>query len=258
VSRENDAESAPININTGRIEEDWPTSEISPSAVQGNPGRKAVRTETMNPSGETSASVLRTPLRASRMVFAGVTFALVVSVILNVVLTHRVRSLTYSRSARAADYQLKVGTTVPPIAANRLGGQQEVISFLGASQSTVLYVFTPPCTWCARNMDNIKTLLDKEGGQYRFIGLSLSEQTLPEYVAKNDLKLPVYSGLSPETLKTYKLGGTPQTIVISPEGKVLQDWAGAYVGDQKTQVEAFFHVKLPGLRELPKAEASKN
>ena len=97
-------------------------------------------------------------------------------------------------------------------------------------------------------MDDFKTVLDKERGQYRFIGLSLSDEALQEYVAKNDLKLPVYSGLSPETLKTYKLGSTPQTIVISPEGKVLQNWAGAYVGDQKTQVEAFFRVSLPGIR----------
>jgi len=97
-------------------------------------------------------------------------------------------------------------------------------------------------------MDSFKTLLDKERGQYRFIGLSLSEETLREYVVKNDLNLPVYSGLSPETLKAYKLGSTPQTIVISPEGKVLEDWAGAYVGNQKSQVEAFFHVSLPGIR----------
>ena len=107
-------------------------------------------------------------------------------------------------------------------------------------------------------MDNFKTLVDKESDQYRFIGLSLSEEGLAEYVAKNDLKLPVYSGLSPETLKTYKLGSTPQTVVISPEGKVLEDWPGAYVGDQRAKVEAFFHVSLPGLKELPKAETAKN
>jgi hypothetical protein len=107
-------------------------------------------------------------------------------------------------------------------------------------------------------MDNLKTLMAKKAGEYRFIGVSLSEQGLAEYVAKNDLKLPIYSGLSPETLKTYKLRSTPQTIVISPEGKVLQDWAGAYVGEQKSQVEGAFHVSLPGLRELPKAEAAKN
>jgi hypothetical protein len=59
-------------------------------------------------------------------------------------------------------------------------------------------------------------------------------------------------------VKNYKLGSTPQTIVISPEAKVLQDWIGAYVGDQKSQVEAFFHVSLPGLRELPTKAASTN
>ncbi len=183
---------------------------------------------------------------------------LAASVTLNVVLARRVYSFTQFQALNVSKRQLTIGTTVPPIVAKRFGGQQEVISYEGVGQPTVLYVFTPPCSWCARNMDNLKTLLDKERGRYRFIGLSLSDNTLPEYVAKNDLKLPVYSGLPPETLKTYKLGSTPQTIVISPEGKVLQDWVGAYVGDQKSQVEAFFRVSLPGLRELPKAEAAKN
>lgn len=183
---------------------------------------------------------------------------LLLSVTLNVFLAHKVRSVNDVQAARVAEYQLKIGAAVLPIAANRLNGQLEVISYLGTSQPTVLYVFTPPCIWCARNMDNLKTLLDKEGNHYRFIGLSLSDNALAEYVAKNDLKLPVYSDLSPEALKTYKLGSTPQTIVISPEGRVLQDWSGAYVGDQKSQIEAFFHVTLPGLRELPKAEAANN
>jgi peroxiredoxin len=214
-----------------------------------------LRSRVMNLSGETSAGTLETPRSASRGALAACTIALVVSVALNVLLAHKVRSLTDARSARIAEQQLKVGTTAPPITAKRLDGQEETISYEQVKQTTVLYIFTPPCTWCARNMDNLKTLLDKETDHYRFIGLSLSADALPEYVAKNDLKLPVYSGLSPETLKTYKLGGTPQTIVISPEGKVLQDWVGAWVGDQQKQVEAYFHVTLPGLRELPKAEA---
>lgn len=184
--------------------------------------------------------------------------ALTVSVALNVVLAHRLKTLTRGRSVRSAELTVQIGLTVPPIAAKRLGGKEEVISYQGTNQPTVLYIFTPPCSWCARNMDNLKTLLDRESGEYRFIAFSLSEEGLAQYVAKNDLKLPVYSGLSPETLKTYKLGSTPQTIVISSEGRVLQNWMGAYVSDQKSQVEAFFHVSLPGLRELPKAEAAKN
>ena len=170
------------------------------------------------------------------------------SVALNVVLAHRVRSFQQFQATRAADRLLKVGVTVPSIAAKRLGGEHEVISYESVDGPTVLYVFTPPCSWCARNLDNFKTLLDRDNGQYRFIGVSLSEQGLAEYVAKNELKIQVYWGLSPDTMKTYKLVATPQTIVISPEGKVLQDWAGAYVGDQKSQIEAFFHVTLPGIR----------
>lgn len=197
---------------------------------------------------EAPASQLETTKGSSRTAFAAVAVALVVSVVLNVLLAHRVRSLTYARSASLAEYQLKVGTVVPPIAAKRLGGQQEVISYQGLHESTVLYIFTPPCSWCARNVDNLKTLLEKEGGHFRFIGLSLSEKTLAEYVAKNNLKFPIYSGLSPETLRTYKLGSTPQTIVISPESRVVENWLGAYAGNQKSEVEAFFHVNLPGIR----------
>jgi peroxiredoxin len=184
--------------------------------------------------------------------------ALTVSVALNVLLAHRVRSFAHAQSERISERLLSVGTTVPAITAKGLDGQEETISYGGVNQSTVLYIFTPPCTWCARNVDNFKTLLDKQGAAYRFIGLSLSDQGLAEYVSKNELKVPIYSGLSSDTLKTYKLGGTPQTIVVSPEGRVLQSWMGAYVGDQKSQIEAFFHVILPGLRELPKQVAKDN
>jgi hypothetical protein len=99
----------------------------------------------------------------------------------------------------------KVGTTVVPITAKRVGGQDELISYQGVNLPTVLYVFTPPCVWCARNADNFKSLANRESADYRFIGISLSEQGLTDYVAKNNLTLPVYSGLSPETLKAYKL-----------------------------------------------------
>jgi peroxiredoxin len=212
----------------------------------------------MNLPAEPSTRTVEPPRQSSRTVFVTIFVALLVSVTLNVLLAHRVRSLSHTRSANMADYQLKIGATVPPLSAKRLNGQLEVISYQSTTQPTVLYVFTPPCPWCARNMYNFKTLLDQERGHYRFIGISLSEEALSEYITKNDLKLPIYSGLSPQTKETYKLSGTPQTIVVSPEGKVLQNWAGAYVGDQKSQVEAFFHVTLPGLRELPKTEAAKN
>jgi len=212
----------------------------------------------MSPLGETSARTLETTQRASRKALIVLTVSLVVSVALNVLLARRVRSLIHFESARISDRLLKVGIAVPPIAAKRLGGQEEVISYQGTNRPTVLYIFTPPCAWCARNTDNLKALVNQRGTEYRFIGLSLSSEGLREYAATHGLEIPIYTAPSPDTRKAYQLGGTPQTIVVSPEGRVLQDWMGAYVGDQKSQVEAFFHVSLPGLRDLAKAEAAKN
>jgi peroxiredoxin len=211
----------------------------------------------MSGGEETLHSAAASPRHAPTKAISVTIGALALSVTLNVFLAQRVQRINQAQSARIAERLLNVGTFVPQITAKRLSGQREVISYPGVRQMTVLYVFTPPCTWCARNMDNLKTLLEKEMGQYRFIGISLSEEGLADYVAKNELNLPVYSGLSAETIRTYKLGSTPQTIVVSPGGKVLKDWVGAYAGGQKSQVEAFFHVTLPGLRELPKAAEEK-
>jgi peroxiredoxin len=200
--------------------------------------------------GTSSASPRRGGRLNSHMLVVVLSGTLVLSVTVNVLLAHRLRRLNVPKPAERI---LTIGSTLPPIRLKALDGHQEWLSYQNSTQPTVLYVFTPSCSWCARNMDNFKTLLDKERGHYRFIGLSLSGETLPEYVAKNDLKLPVYYGVSSETLKTYKFGTTPQTIVVSPEGRILQDWVGAYAGDQKTQVEAFFRVTLPGLLIEPES-----
>jgi len=176
---------------------------------------------------------------------------LLVSVATNVLLAHRLRSLMSERSSRLAERVLKIGAFVPPISAKRLDGGMEVISYGGTNRPTVLYIFTPTCPWCARNVDSFKELVAKKSAEYRFIGLSLSPEGLPEYVATRGLTIPVYGGMSIDTLNTYKLGSTPQTIVVSPEGRVLEDWVGAYMGSQESKVEAFFHVTLPDVQAGP-------
>jgi peroxiredoxin len=203
----------------------------------------------MNAPDETSGRKLDSAQPVSRRIFSVLLLLLAVSVTVNVLLAHKVRSLTYHRSARLDDRLLKIGTSMAPLAVKRLDGQEDVISYQGTNQPTVLYIFTPPCSWCARNLDNFKELVARKSAEYRFIGIALSKEGLPEYVAKNGLTIPVFTDVSLETRKRYKLGGTPETIVLSPEGRVLQSWIGAYAGAQKSQVEAFFQVSLPGVRE---------
>lgn len=142
---------------------------------------------------------------------------------------------------------LQVGDSVAPLKVSNLDGQQEVISYQDNEQAVVLYVFTPSCIWCTRNLDNIRALVLNKRNSYRFVGVSLVDEGVKDYVSKNNLSLPVYSALSEETKQEYKFGSTPQTLVISPNGKVLQNWEGAYTGQQQSEIERFFDVTLPGL-----------
>ena len=147
---------------------------------------------------------------------------------------------------------------MPPMVAKGLDGRSETIAYTGSDRPTVLYIFTPQCGWCTRNMDNLKALLKAKGQDNRFIGLSLSPVGLTDYVRTHELTIPVLTGLSSETISAYKLGGTPQTLVISPEGRVVQNWRGAWTSKQKSDIEAFFHVTLPGIQltaSEPKSEA---
>jgi hypothetical protein len=43
----------------------------------------------------------------------------------------------------------------------------------------------------------------------------------------------------------YGLGSTPETIVISSQGKVVERWLGAYEGGTKRDMERFFSANLP-------------
>src|SRR5258707_3861142 len=102
---------------------------------------------------------------------------LVASVALNVVLAHKLRQFNHLLGD-GSEHLLKSGSWVPAFEATDLRGQRQSVAYNQVSKPTVLYIFTPPCNWCARNMENIKTLVSKESPQYRFIGISLSDQAL--------------------------------------------------------------------------------
>ena len=135
-----------------------------------------------------------------------------------------------------------------PVALHLLSpdGRQTQLNFSN-HKATVVYVFSPLCPWCKRNEANIKSLVAKDGNAYRFVGLSTLSTNLKQYVAAGDAPFPVYLIQSPAQLRKLGLVGTPETLVVSSSGKVEKVWQGAYLGANKTGVERYFGVKLPGL-----------
>lgn len=168
---------------------------------------------------------------------------LAVSVAANVLLGWKSR-----RYAVDSKGTLPIGAFVPPLIAKNLQGTPETVVFGGAPLPTVVYVLSPTCHWCDRNMENAMYLAHSSQGNYRFVGISLGEQGLEAYYRRHRLNFPVYYGLSPSYARLLRLGSTPQTIVVSTDGEVLRNWTGAYTSDVRPEIENYFQVRLPGLQ----------
>jgi hypothetical protein len=172
---------------------------------------------------------------------------LIASLSLNVYLGWNVKRSSRDPAKPPEPPKLSSGVTVHPITAMSLSGKQETISYADYDKPTVFYIFSPTCIWCERNTKNINAVAGLKGDSFRFIGLSLADENLSGYVESHHLSFPVYKSLTPESIEMLGLGPTPQTIVISPDGRVLKNWNGAYSASIQSQVEEFFQVRLPGL-----------
>jgi thioredoxin-related protein len=170
---------------------------------------------------------------------------LLASLFLNVYLGWKVKNSRSTNQPNAVT--LSPGQKVAPVTAVSLGGKQQIISYDATDKPTVFYVLSPSCVWCERNKANIEKLAELKGNDFRFIALSLAEPGLTEYLKGHHINFPVYSQLASDSIHSLGLGATPQTIVISPEGRILKNWTGAYIERVRPEVEAYFGIRLPGL-----------
>lgn len=181
---------------------------------------------------------------------------LCISVIMNIGLARRVSTLKAAIEQVKSEGRLQIGANVPAVEGRPVGGLQGRLSYSEVNIPTVLYVFTPQCGWCKKNLDNLRALIDESGPRYRVVGLSLSSQDLGEYLEKEHLRMPVYTDISEDTKRIYKLGGTPATIVVSPESTVLRVWVGAYTNDNRQEIEQYLSIRLPGCCKVDVADST--
>jgi hypothetical protein len=139
---------------------------------------------------------------------------------------------------------LAIGAAVSPAVAYSPDGRVERLEYQSAGRPTVIYVSAPGCQWCERNRSSIEALIVARKATFRFVALSLSDDVDPYLAQRNIDGLTLLSRPSSETRKEYMLGPTPHTMVIGPDGRVVQNWLGAYSGKTRRDVEAYFNVSL--------------
>jgi peroxiredoxin len=167
---------------------------------------------------------------------------LVLSLLVNVLLA---RAITSARRELIRTQQLVPGDEVPELDVVDSEGRQTRFSFKG-ERPTVFYYFSPNCSWCKKNARNLDSMVRAVGRSHRVISFTVDTIGLQAYIQAAGHTLPVYTDIS-DTVRTHlKLGGTPQTIVVSKEGRVVKNWRGAFVGALKKDVESYFSIALPG------------
>ena len=169
---------------------------------------------------------------------------LLLSVGLNVGLSRKIVALQ-----EPAPKALQPGVKVPALDVRTLSGQPVRITYEGRLP-TLLYYFSPTCSWCERNWDNVRALQDASGGRYRLIGLSPTAKGVEKIMSDHGAAFEVYTGVSPDAARVYQFTGTPATVLVSTIGTVLRAWPGAYGPASAPAMEKYFGIKLPGLTPL--------
>ncbi len=188
--------------------------------------------------------------RASNYVSILSLFLLLISVGLNVGLAIKLRSANLKILKISQEDTIVPGDSLPSVQARRLDGSPITFRYDATQRPTLIYVFSPTCVWCQKNLRNFEDLYSKVGADYNFIGLSISEEKLEAFVADHNWEFPVLKEPTPATVLAYRLGSTPQTILVSQDGHVLRNWSGAYIGEVKNEIEEYFGFPLPGILEI--------
>jgi len=113
-------------------------------------------------------------------------------------------------------------------------------------ERTLIYVFSPTCIWCKRNLPSIRDLANQLKPPYRVLGMVQSTEGLKDYLSVNHLPFSVVVDDDPYDLSTLDVQGTPQTILVAG-GKVIHNWSGAYEAAVKGSIQSTLHVSLPAI-----------
>jgi len=175
------------------------------------------------------------------------TWLLVLSVGLNVILAREVRKLR--AGAQTGATLSRVGQLLPSLVGRDTEGRLVKVRFDDRSIPTLLYVMDPGCTWCRRNSGNMNSLINQANGRYRVVVISLSTLGLEQYRRAFGVSAPMLT-VSDSAATDFGSAGTPRTLLVSPEGRVLDDWIGAFSASTARKIEETVGVQLPGLLDL--------
>lgn len=180
----------------------------------------------------------------SKLMFPASLILLVFSVGLNFVLAEEIRGLRRNIGKLKSETSIKPGDSVPDLLGVNTDRVETTFRYKDDTRSTVVYFFSPRCSWCVTNREPLAKLHSSQKDRFRWIAVSLDTTNLDEFVRESSMAMPVLSEVPDEVLASYKIEGTPQTLVVKSDGRVLKKWIGSFTGSVGAEMESFFGSSL--------------
>ena len=142
---------------------------------------------------------------------------------------------------------LKPGSTVPALAGMDLDGKDFTLDYGKDPRKAVMFIFSPRCGICTKNMPNWKAISqDLDRNSYRIVAVSIVAEGVKKYINQQKLtNVPVIAEVDPKSRVSYEMNVTPITLLIDSKGKVEKVWVGQLVAAEQAEVEQALSLKLP-------------
>jgi hypothetical protein len=137
---------------------------------------------------------------------------------------------------------VKAGSVIKELAGKDASGVMRQVQLTG-DRPTLVYVSRQGCGWCQRNERNMHAIGLQASTRYRILELSPEGPGPSGEKAYGVERLTV----SEEVLQRIGARGTPYTVLLSPDGRVMETWFGAFGQRTAPSIARALAVELPGL-----------
>jgi len=157
---------------------------------------------------------------------------------------------------------LNTGDTVSSLRGFGIDGKPLTIDFRSADRPTVIYVVKVTqgriTGFGKQNEANFAAIVAQAGSRFNFVFVvpdddgGLTGYLREARTAWGGTPVTVLANVPDDVRQAYSIFAYPQTLVISPEGRVLESFQGAYTNDslnaKPATIEKYFGIRLPNLR----------
>ncbi len=140
--------------------------------------------------------------------------------------------------SRFFEKTLQSGDSVPAVRAMDINGNEFSLTYSDDAPHTLILWFSPTCSSCEDNIGLWNDIYRRHiPGKLRIVGFcACAAAEGREAATANAMQFPVLAVTEQSIVDMYKGNLLPQTVLIAPNGQILQVWPGALLDRQKKEI----------------------